>query len=132
MLQAQGQFTISFTPQQHTLESDTVKLARLAFAKEFQGDLVGQSHGEMFSCRTNQEGSAGYVALEVVEATLSGKHGSFVFQHSSTLDNGTPVQSIQVVPDSGAGELSGIRGTFDIQIVAGRHHYTFLYDFAQV
>lgn len=128
MQEAKGQFTISLTPLTGTLESNTNKHARLTFTKEFVGDLIGQSHGEMLSCRSATEGSAGYVAIEIVEATLSGKRGSFVFQHSSTMNKGGPQQSIQIVPDSGAGELSGIRGSFEIQIVGGEHYYTFLYE----
>jgi hypothetical protein len=128
MQEAKGQFTISFTPQTSSLESNVNKHARLTFAKEFIGDLVGQSHGEMLSCRSATEGSAGYVAIEILEVTLDGKGGSFVFQHSSTMNKGVPQQSIQVVPDSGTGELSGIRGSFEIQIVGGEHYYTFLYE----
>lgn len=128
MYEARGQFTISLAPQECTLASGSNKFARLTFTKEFQGQLAGRSQGEMLSCRTGTDGSAGYVALEVVEATLDGKRGSFVFQHSSTMDKGEPRQSIQVVPDSGTGELSGIRGSFEIQIVGEEHHYVFLYD----
>lgn len=128
MQEAKGQFTISLTPLTGTLESNANKHARLSFSKEFGGDLLGHSHGEMLSCRSATEGSAGYVAIENVEATLNGKRGSFVFQHSSTMNKGVPQQSIQVVPDSGTGELSGIRGSFEIQIVGGEHYYTFLYE----
>jgi len=32
-----------------------------------------------------------------------------------------------VVPDSGAGALAGLRGTLAIEIVDGRHRYTFDY-----
>ena len=48
---------------------------------------------------------AGYVAMETVQGTLGGRHGSFVLQHSSTMARGQPQQSITVVPDSGTGEL---------------------------
>jgi hypothetical protein len=35
------------------------------------------------------EGSAGYVAMELVEATLSGRQGSFVLQHIGINGDGT-------------------------------------------
>lgn len=41
------------------------------------------------ACTTDVEGSAGYVAMELVEATLSGRQGSFVLQHIGINGDGT-------------------------------------------
>lgn len=127
MKQAKGKFIISFKPLECSLQSGVNTLARLGFSKEFSGDMVGQSQGEMLSCRSTEPGSAGYVAIEILDVVLEGKHGSLVFQHSSTLDQGAPSQSIQVVPNSGTGELAGISGQLEIQIVEGAHFYQFSY-----
>ena len=35
--------------------------------------------------------------------------------------------TISIVPDSGTGELTGIRGTLSIEIVAKQHHYAIDY-----
>jgi hypothetical protein len=99
----------------------------MSFNKQFAGDLVGTSKGEMLSAVTDVKGSAGYVAIERVLATLAGHKGSFVFQHSAVMDHGNPQSTIVVVPDSGTEELAGITGNFRIDIKDGKHFYEFDY-----
>jgi hypothetical protein len=81
----------------------------------------------MLSAMGNVQGSAGYVAIERVTGTLHGKRGSFVLQHTGTMDRGAPSLSIHVVPDSGTEELVGLTGSMQIQIEQGKHFYTFDY-----
>ena len=104
-----------------------VSLGRAAFEKQFQGDLVGSSTGQMLSALTEVKGSAGYVALERIMGTLHGRTGSFVVQHQGRMTRGAQELTIQVVPDSGTGELKGISGRMTIEIVEGRHFYTIEY-----
>jgi hypothetical protein len=73
------------------------------------------------------KGSAGYVAIERVSGTLHGRRGSFVLQHSGTMNRGAPELSITVVPDSGTGELAGLAGRMSIVIANGAHSYRFDY-----
>jgi hypothetical protein len=73
------------------------------------------------------KGSAGYVALEQVNATLEGRKGSFFLQHSGLMNKGTPSLNVSVVPDSATGELSGLQGTMTIDVTGGQHRYTFSY-----
>lgn len=40
---------------------------------------------------------------------------------------GTPHLAISVIPDSGAGGLTGISGSMSINIEAGKHSYEFEY-----
>jgi hypothetical protein len=56
--------------------------------KEFLGDLVASSRGQMLSARTNTDNSAGYVAIERVEGILQGRKGSFILQHNATMNRG--------------------------------------------
>ena len=81
----------------------------------------------MLAVQTATEGSAGYVAMEVVSGTLEGREGAFALQHSGTMTRGAPGLTITVVPDSGTGELEGIAGTMTIDLVEGQHSYTFDY-----
>lgn len=128
---ASGTFTVKLTPQPGDEHLDGTTLARLTIDKEFQGDLVGSSKGQMMSAVTGVKGSAGYVAIEKVNGTLHGRLGSFVLQHSSTLNRGAPEQSIHVVPDSATGELRGLRGRMIISRVDSQHHYDFEFEFAE-
>lgn len=126
-IRAKGTFQVKLTPQTQDGEFDHPGLARLSLAKEFQGDLEGTSRGQMMSARTALENSAGYVALERVSGTLNGRAGTFVLQHSATMQRGVPQQSITVVPDSGTGELVGLEGRMTIIISNGQHFYEFDY-----
>lgn len=99
----------------------------LALAKQFHGALRGASQGTMLAVRTEEEGSAGYVAIERVTGSLEGREGTFVLQHSGIMDRGEKRLSITVVPGSGSGALQGLRGTMDIVITEGRHEYELEY-----
>ena len=125
--QAKGPFQVQLAPNtvEHGAQAAGVHMAVLD--KTFEGDLTGSSVGMMLSHRTATDGSAGYVAMEVVTGTLGGRSGSFVLQHSSTMAKGVPTQSITVVPDSGTGELTGLSGAMVIEIEDGKHGYVFDY-----
>lgn len=88
---------------------------------------VATGQGEMLTALTPEKGSAGYVAIERVTGTLHGRNGSFVFQHSGTMDRGAQQLSIGAVPGSGTGALAGIQGSFRLRIVDGQHLYEFDY-----
>jgi hypothetical protein len=99
----------------------------MSLHKRFEGDLVATGEGEMLTALTPIKGSAGYVAIERVTGTLGGRSGSFVFQHSGTMDAGDQRLSISVVPGSGTGELGGLIGRFTLRIADGQHFYEFEY-----
>lgn len=124
---ARGSFTVEMKPQSEPGAVEGVNLGRMSLDKRFEGDLVATGQGEMLTALTPVKGSAGYVAIERVTGTLQGRSGSFVFQHSGSMDRGAQQLSITVVPDSGTGELAGISGTFRLNIVEGRHFYEFEY-----
>jgi hypothetical protein len=110
--------------------SDTAEgspLGRMSIDKQIHGDLEATSKGEMLTAGTSVKGSAAYVAIERVTGTLKGKSGSFVLQHSATMNRGVPHLTITVVPDSGTDQLNGLSGTFLIIISEGRHSYEFDY-----
>ena len=118
-----GTFEVKLSPQ----PPGDSPLGRMSIDKRFSGGIVGISKGEMLAAMTPVEGSAGYVALERVEGSLDGRGGSFVLQHSGTMDRGAQRLSITVVPDSGTDELAGLTGTMSLQIEGGVHSYTFEY-----
>lgn len=129
---ATGPFDIQLAPQPLSGIAEATGLGRLSLDKRFDGDLQATSQGEMLSFRSSVQGSAGYVAMETVRGTLQGRSGSFVLQHSSSMERGTPTQSITVVPDSGTGGLAGIAGRMVIAIASGgAHSYRFDYELPQ-
>lgn len=131
MKKAKGTFEVKIAPLPHYNTSEDAKLARMSIDKQFQGDLVGTSQGEMLSAGTAIKGSAGYVAIERVIGKLNGRSGSFALQHNATMTRGAPYLNIVVVPDSGTEGLAGLRGTMHTVIDKGNHSYEFEYDFPE-
>jgi Protein of unknown function (DUF3224)/3-demethylubiquinone-9 3-methyltransferase len=124
---AKGSFTVEMKPQGEANAADGVTTGRMSLSKRFEGDLVAVGQGEMLTALTPVKGSAGYVAIERITGTLHGRAGSFVFQHSGTMNQGAQQLSIRVVPGSGTGGLAGIEGVFKLDIVEGKHFYEFEY-----
>ena len=128
MTKASGTFAVKVSPQAPD-EGDTSGVGRLLLNKQFTGDLEGSSNGQMLAISSAVEGSAGYVAMEQVKATLQGKSGGFALQHFGRMTRGTPELNVMVVPDSGTGELAGLSGKMQIIIADGKHSYEFDYEF---
>jgi Protein of unknown function (DUF3224) len=124
---AKGSFVVEIEPQTEPDAADGVSLGRMSLVKRFDGDLVGTGRGTMLTALTPVKGSAGYVAIERLSGTLHGRAGTFVLQHSGTMNGGKQQLSISIVPASGTGALSGIAGVFDLRIEAGVHHYELAY-----
>jgi len=119
---ASGTFDVNVAPQ----TTDAPGLSRMSLDKQFHGDLEATSKGEMLA-NGSAAGSGVYVAIEVVTGTLQGRTGSFALHHTGIMNRGTPTLSVNVVPDSGTGELAGIAGTLRIIIEGGKHSYEFDY-----
>lgn len=127
MPQVKGEFEIERAMHPAADLGDGVEAMCARFDKRFHGPLQAASVVQMLGFMTATPGSGGYVALERIVGTLDGLTGSFLMQHSSTMDRGTASQSVTVVPDSGTDALTGLRGTLAIDIVDGKHFYTFDY-----
>jgi hypothetical protein len=125
--QAKGSFDIQSTANPARSLGDGLAVGHMTFQKQLHGDLTGTGVVEMLGIMNREIGSGAYVALERITGTLHGKSGAFCTQHGSTMDRGKPTQRIEIVPDSGTGELAGIRGTMTIDIVEGKHFYTLDY-----
>ena len=129
-MHASGTFEVKLAPQPAAAGIEAAKLGRMTIDKQFHGALEAHSLGEMLAAGTEVAGSAGYVAIERVTGTLHGRGGSFVLQHSGTMQRGEAQLSVSVVPDSGTGELAGLSGRMTIEIVPGEHRYRFDYNLA--
>ena len=128
-MKVSGKFEVKLSPLSFSSQGiDLIKLSRMAIYKRFKGDLQATSKGEMLSVMTSVKGSAGYVAIEQVSGTLSGRKGSFVLQHFGTMNKGKDRLILEVVPDSGTNQLSGLVGTMVNSIEDGQHFYEFEYE----
>jgi hypothetical protein len=133
---ASGTFDVTLTPQaaeeNGNGNGNELSVGRMTIDKQFAGDLIATSKGQMLAVGTKIKGSAGYVAMEWVSGILQGRSGRFALQHGGTMTRGAPELSITVVPDSGTGELAGLSGRMTIEIVEGKHSYGFDYAFGPI
>ena len=127
MTRAVGPFEVSLKPLPMDDEPGSDMLGRMSIDKQFHGDLEGTSKGQMLTGGTAIRNSAGYVAIERVTGSLKGRKGSFILQHAGIMNRGAPSLVITIVPDSGTGQLDGIRGTMAIKIEGGKHSYELNY-----
>ena len=84
-MHASGPFDVKLMPQASEDVTGGEAIGRLVIGKRFHGDLDATSKGQMLAHRTGVDGSAGYVAMEIVSGTLHGRYGTFVLQHSGTM-----------------------------------------------
>jgi hypothetical protein len=126
---ASGPFDVKITPQKpDNPASEAANFARMTIDKQFHGDLEGASKGEMLATSPDAKGSGVYVALERVTGSLKGRTGSFVLHHTGIMTRGIPQLTVDVVPDSGTGQLAGLTGKMTINIAKdGKHWYDFEY-----
>ena len=131
-MKATGTFKVDMKPLDgYTKGKKDIQMNRMSIDKSFDGDLTGTSKGEMLSAMTPVKGSAGYVAIEQVTGEIGGMNGSFVLQHFGTMHSGHERLILEVVPDSGTGELKGISGSMSIKIEDGQHFYEFDFSVAE-
>jgi hypothetical protein len=131
---ARGPFDVKVIPQDDKLNDG---ISRMLLDKQYHGDLEGTSKGQMLAVG-NAKNSGVYVAVETFTGTLQAgsgekgavekKTGSFSLHHTGVMTKGAPSLSIDVVPDSGTGQLTGIAGKMNIIIAPdGKHSYDFEY-----
>lgn len=120
---ATGTFEVKMQPQGEGDIAEGSSLGRLSLEKQFNGDLQATGKGEMLAARSDIPTSAAYVAIERVSGRLHGREGSFVLVHKGVMTKETQNLTVEIAPDSGTGQLSGIAGTLGIRIEAGKHYY---------
>jgi Protein of unknown function (DUF3224) len=125
---AKGEFDVLVTPRELDGAVPDETFSRFALTKQLRGDLVATGAGQMLAAGGPQSGAGAYVAIERLTGTLGGKTGSFALQHRGTMDATGMEMLITVVPESGTGELVGIRGTFRILFDGPKHLYEFEYE----
>ncbi len=128
---AKGEFEVTRIPQASLDIGGDAVVGHSRFDKRFHGPLDATSVVHMLAAMSPVPGSGAYVALERIDGTLDGRRGSFFTQHNGVMDRGKPTLDLSVVPDSGTGELAGLHGRIAIDIVEGKHFYTFDYGFRE-
>lgn len=127
-MQAKGTFELTSFEPEVLDEGPGAALGRVRISKSFQGSLSGTSTVAMLSVADVEGNPAAYVAVERFTGEVDGRVGSFVLQHSAPGSHGERL-AIQVVPGTGAGELVGITGSFEI-IQSGDSSHSYVLEYA--
>jgi len=122
-----GEFNVKMAPETMSPVAAESGIGRMSLDKRYHGALDAAGAGEMLAYMDRELGSGAYVAIEKVQGTLAGRRGSFLLQHTGTMERGAAGLKVAVVADSGSGELVGLSGTLQIRIEGGKHYYDFDY-----
>ncbi|GLW99980.1 hypothetical protein Misp02_40670 [Microtetraspora sp. NBRC 16547] len=126
---ATGTFDITGWDEMATDQREGATISRVRITKTFQGDIEGTSTTEILTVATDA-GPAAYTGIEHVEGTLGGRKGTFVLQHSAGSENDVQWMRWLIVPTSGTGELTGLRGEGRIEVEDGKHTFVLDYELA--
>lgn len=85
------------------------KLARASVATVGTEGFAGESSSEML-LYYRPDGTSSFAGLQWFEGRLDGRQGTFVVRSEGGYDGTSATMSGQVVPGSGTGELTGLRG----------------------
>src|SRR5437763_760306 len=84
-------------------------LMEIRLSETFTGDIDGESPVRALQVLRDDH-SASLVSVQRFRGKLGGRQGTFVLQGSETVENGKIKATWFVVPGSGTGDLSGLRG----------------------
>jgi hypothetical protein len=128
LMHASGYFDVTLAPQAaDNPQVNSAQIERLSIDKKYHGDVQGTSTGQMQAIRDDRDTGA-YVALEKVVASLKGRNGTFMLMHYGYMRQGAVGRwLVEIVPDSGTGELAGLSGTMKIIQKDGKHNYEIEY-----
>lgn len=125
-----AKFSITGWDEQAFAEFDgPEKMTRAITGQRYTGDLTGESRGDSLMYYGPSDAPVSYVGLERFTCTVGGKSGTFVAQSHGTYADGVASTSWFVVPGSGTGELTGIRGEGGYAAKGGEDAVTVTFDY---
>ena len=124
LMHASGYFDVKLAPQAaDNPQARTAQIDRLSIDKKYHGDVQGTSTGQMQAIKDDRDTGA-YVALEKVVASFKGRNGTFMLMHYGYMSQGAVGRwLVEIVPNSGTGELAGLSGTMKIIQKDEKHYY---------
>jgi hypothetical protein len=99
----------TYEPQPYEEPDLGPNLVEIHVTETFSGEIEGVGVVRFLQA-IRDDGSASFVGIERVTGAIAGRTGSFLLQDTGTLEGSTVKGDWFVVPGSGTGELSGLRG----------------------
>jgi hypothetical protein len=99
-----------YEPKVYHQPDEGPALSRIHVEETFEGDISGGGVVEFLQA-AHADGSASFVGMERVTGAVGGREGTFLLQDRGTVEDNVVSGEWFVVPGSGTGGLSGLRGT---------------------
>lgn len=106
---AEAKITVQSSEAQPYDQTAGPALREIHLSETFTGDIDGKSPVRALQV-LREDKSATLVSLQRFRGQLGGRQGTFVLQGSEIVENGKIKATWFVVPGSGTGDLSGLRG----------------------
>jgi Protein of unknown function (DUF3224) len=106
---AEAKITVQSSEAKSYDQTVSPALMEIRLSETFNGDIDGESTVRALQVLRDDQ-SAGLVSVQRFRGKLGGRHGTFVLQGSEIIENGKIKATWFVVPGSGTGDLSGLRG----------------------
>ncbi len=106
---ANAKITVRSSEAQPYDQTVSPALMEIRLSEVFTGDIEGESPVRALQV-VRKDKSASLVSMQRFRGTLGGRQGTFVLQGQETVENGKIKATWFVVPGSGTGDLSGLRG----------------------
>lgn len=106
---ALGRITVRSSEAKSYDETASPALMEIRLTETFAGDIEGESTVRALEVLRDDR-SASMVSVQRLCGKLGGRSGTFVLQGSEVVENGKIEATWFVVPRSGTGDLSGLRG----------------------
>jgi hypothetical protein len=108
-MRAEARITVRSSEAEAYDQTGGPALVEIRLTETFTGDIEGESPVRALQVLRGDK-SACLVSMQRSRGRLCGRQGSFVLQGSEIVENDRIKASWSVVPGSGTGDLSGLRG----------------------
>jgi hypothetical protein len=99
----------TYEPAPYDEPAEGPVLTRIHVKESFSGDVSGDGVVEFLQA-AQADGTASFVGIERVSGSLGGRAGTFLLQDAGTVAGNVVSGDWFVIPGSGTGELTGLRG----------------------
>lgn len=98
-----------YEPSAYDEPAEGPALTRIHVEESFSGDITGDGVVEFLQA-AGADGSASFVGIERVAGQIDGRQGTFLLQDAGTVAGNIVSGDWFVIPQSGTGQLAGLRG----------------------